>query len=142
MEHSARIPVARIPAATFPTGSMRRRRIVTAALVGIAACAATASLALVAPAPARAQALRTIPQKAVPGVLELGNFPEALIDGNAVRLGAGARIHDLNNRIVMPASLAGARHRVLYTRDGSGFVDRVWFASEAEFGAAEAKQRR
>lgn len=121
--------------------SAGRRRFVATGFVALAASVTASSLALVGPTPARAQALRTIPPKAVPGIIELKNFPDAVIDGNAVRLSAGARIHDLDNRIVMPASLAGARHRVLYTRDGSGLVDRVWFATDAEFEAAQAKRR-
>lgn len=90
---------------------------------------------------ASAQALRTIPASAVPGKLEPRVFPEALLDGRPVRLAAGARIHDRDNRIVMPASLAGAQLSVLYTTDMNGAIDRVWLPSEAELAAAKARSR-
>lgn len=107
--------------------------LASALLTGLAA-------AVVFPQPAFAQArVRAIPQKAAAGVLEMRAFPSAVLDGDPVRLGAGARIRDLDNRIVLPASLSGT-HRVLYTKDGAGLINEVWLATEAEFRAAREKQ--
>ncbi|MFP5407043.1 MAG: hypothetical protein ACLGHY_12155 [Gammaproteobacteria bacterium] len=73
-------------------------------------------------------------------MLEIKVFPLAVLDGTPVRLGAGARIRDLENRIVTPASLSGA-HRVLYTIDGAGLINEAWLATEAEFRAARNRKQ-
>lgn len=125
-----------------PAGARARAAGPRLAALATAAAIAFGTLAsLATPAAALAQALRSIPASAVPGKLEPKAFPEALLDGRPVRLSAGARIHDRDNRIVLPASLAGARLKVLYARDFNGQIDRVWLPSEAEFAAANARRR-
>jgi len=57
-----------------------------------------------------------------------------------VRLAAGARIHDADNRIVMPSTLSGA-FDVLVERDPSGQVGRVWILTPAELAAAQERER-
>lgn len=105
------------------------------------ALAASPFLAALAPAPAaHAQLLRTFPEKARLGRFEMRIFPEAVFDGSTVRLAAAARIHDTNNRIVMPASLSGT-HDVLVEDDPSGQIGRVWILTPEELAAARERKK-
>ncbi len=115
----------------LPPQSCTRR----SALLALAA----GPLALATPR-AFAQIVRTFPEKARPGRLEMRIFPDAVLDGEAVRLAAGARIHDAQNRIVMPASLSGT-HDVLVEDDASGQIGRVWILTPDEREAARERQR-
>jgi len=87
-----------------------------------------------------AQVMRNLPPDARPGRFEMRVFPEASLDGQAVRLGAGARIYDQRNMIVMPASLSGT-FDALVERDPGGQVGRVWLLTPAELEAAQARER-
>ena len=89
---------------------------------------------------AAAQAERTFPVAARLGRLEMRNFPEATLDDAPVRLGAGARIYDERNMIVMPAALSGVLD-VLVERDLVGDIGRVWILSPGELKAAQARER-
>lgn len=113
----------------------RKRRRAVAALLAL-------PLALVALAPAhraQAQLLRSFPENARPGRLEMRIFPEAVLDGKPVRLAAGARIYDTDNRIVMPASLSGT-HEVLVDEDASGSIARIWLPTSEELAAARERE--
>lgn len=89
---------------------------------------------------AHAQLLRSFPGKARLARFEMRLFPEALLDGESVRLAAAARIHDTDNRIVMPASLSGA-YDVLVEDDASGQIGRVWILTPEELAAARERQQ-
>lgn len=89
---------------------------------------------------ARAQLLRSFPEKARLARLEMRIFPEALLDGETARLAGAARIHDTNNRIVMPASLSGT-HDVLVEDDASGQIARVWVLTPEELAAARERAK-
>ena len=83
-------------------------------------------------APASAQVNRIIPIEAVPGLFKPAIFPEAFMNGQPVRLGAGARIYDEQNMIRMPASLSG-NYRVAFVRGNMGEILQIWMLSEAEY---------
>lgn len=119
----------------LPPYPRSRRRV----LVAIAASPLALS-ALAAPHAARAQLQRSFPEKARLGRLEMRIFPEAVLDGETVRLAAAARIHDANNRIVMPASLSGT-YDVLVADDASGQIARVWILTPAELAAARERSK-
>lgn len=89
--------------------------------------------------PAGAQ-VRFIPQDAALGVLEMGVFPEARIDGVIVRFGAGARIFNANNQIVLPASLTSAV-RVAYIADFQGLLRKIWLVTDREAQALQQATR-
>jgi hypothetical protein len=72
------------------------------------------------------------------GTLRIGVFPEAVLDGQAIRLGAGARIRDEQNLIRPPATVAGDR-RVAYRRGAMGEVTEVWLLTDAEYRATAAR---
>ena len=89
---------------------------------------------------ATAQSTRSFPVAARLGRLELRVFPEGQLDGAPVRLGAGARIFDQRNVIVMPGTLSG-QYDVLVERDTVGDIGRVWILTADELKAAQARER-
>ncbi len=89
--------------------------------------------------PAIAQ-VREFPPNTRLGVLRMGAYPEASIDGQPVRFAPGARIRDRANMLVLPGSLDGAA-RVRFTTDTLGLVDRAWVLTDEEIAQA-AKDRR
>jgi hypothetical protein len=95
-----------------------------------------AGLALVAATTAAAQdmVLRTAPKDVKPATIAISATPpEITVDGKADRLSPGSRIRDRDNRIVMPASLAGQTVYTVYRRDAMGLVHEVWLLSAEEF---------
>ncbi|MCD6734315.1 MAG: hypothetical protein LT103_12065 [Burkholderiaceae bacterium] len=101
---------------------------------------AGAAAALACWLPASAQGTRSFPQAARPGRFAVRVFPEAMLDGQSVRLSAGARIYDQRNMIVMPASLSGS-FDALVERDPVGDISRVWLLTPEEFQAAQVRER-
>ncbi|MBX3604181.1 MAG: hypothetical protein KF788_02860 [Piscinibacter sp.] len=81
---------------------------------------------------ASAQSLRHFPADALRGELVVGAAPDVQINGQAARLGAGARVRGIDNLVKMPASLAGQKFLVHYTVDPQGLLREVWILSEAE----------
>lgn len=114
------------------------------ALIRIAALALSSGLpALMQPALAQApgipaQGLRQIPADARYGEFEILAYPEATIDGKAVRLAAGTQIRDARNMIALPSTVSG-RHPALYRLDPSGQLSRVWLLAPGEIEAARAR---
>lgn len=91
------------------------------------------------PVAAQAQAvLRTPPilPTAQRGLLVVTQPPEALLNGQPVRLAPGARIRGRDNLLVLSASLVGQELAVRFTRDPLGLLHEVWILSEAELQAA------
>ncbi len=119
----------------LPPQARTRRRAALAL-----AASPVAAFALAFPPPAQAQLLRVFPEKARLARLELRIFPEAVVDGETVRLAAAARIHDTSNRIVMPASLSGT-HDVLLEDDASGQIGRIWILTSEELAAARERKK-
>src|SRR3954452_7920634 len=94
-------------------------------LFALATLAALAPVLL--PTPAVAQGImREAPKDVVLAQMAVGAPPEILIDGKADRLSPGYRIRDLNNMLVLSASLAGTTMPVVYRRDAAGLVHEVW----------------
>jgi hypothetical protein len=114
------------------------------ALIRIASLALAASLPASIPAAraqgtgAQAPGLRLIPADARYGEFELVAYPEATIDGKAMRLAAGAQIRDARNMIALPATVSG-RHPALYRIDPTGQLSRVWLLAPEEIEAARAR---
>jgi hypothetical protein len=101
------------------------RRALLAAPLLLAATLASGAAAL-------AQSTRPIPASAEVGRLQIGVFPEATLDGRAVRLGPGTRIYDANNMISPPGGIVGER-KVAFVRGTIGEVNQVWLLNDAEF---------
>lgn len=84
--------------------------------------------------PVAAQTLRReAPADVKPARMTVTQPPEIQLDGNADRLSPGARIRDLNNMVVLSASLAGRTLPVVYRRDAAGLVHEVWILTEDEY---------
>ncbi len=115
-----------------------RRRLFRIALQAFAALLASMLLAISA---AQAQP-RPIPEQARYGTLVLGVFPEARLDGKAVRLGAGARVFDQRNLIVTPASIKDARNYVAFVTGPQNEIVTAWILTGAEIEELRARQRR
>lgn len=81
---------------------------------------------------ASAQSLRAFPADALRGEIVIGQSPEVSLNGQAARLGAGARLRGPDNMVRMPASLIGQKFLVHYTVDTQGLLREVWILSEAE----------
>ena len=106
----------------------RRRRLLGAAVRAVAAALAAVSLV----AAASAQVNRTIPTEALPGIFKPSIFPQAFMNGQPVVLGAGVRIHDKQNMILMPASLSGD-YRVAFVRGNMNEILQIWILTDAEY---------
>ncbi len=109
--------------------------------IALQAFAALLASILVAISAAQAQS-RPIPEQARHGTLVLGVFPEARLDGKAVRLGAGARVFDQRNLIVTPASIKDARNYVAFVTGPQNEILTAWILTDAEIEALRARQRR
>jgi len=93
--------------------------------------------ALVMPASAVAQ-LRQIPDSARRGSIVHIQDVVVEIDGQGMRLSAGAQTRGRNNLIMVPMSLPpGAL--VKYTLDGTGQIHRVWVLTAEEAAAPDKK---
>ena len=101
------------------------------AMVGLLAACALTPHALWAQTPTD-QAVRAFPENARRGILKITTPPYALVDGQTTKLSPGARIRDMNNRIVLSAQLVGRELRVNYTREASGLLHDVWILTDAE----------
>lgn len=80
--------------------------------------------------------LRAFPDKTKVGLLQMGNFPEAQIDGRRILFAAGGRILNESNLSVVPMSVQGPV-RIRYQLDPMGQVMTAWILSEQEARAAK-----
>ena len=94
-----------------------------------------------AAAPARAQ-IRRIPEDARLATLKLGVFPDAELNGKAVKLGPGVRIYNQDNIIVVPSTVKDARLVVAYVTGSLGEVVAAWILKDAEYQQIRARQKK
>ena len=76
---------------------------------------------------------RPAPKDVVLGRMAVTLPPEVTIDGKPDRLAPGSRIRDLNNMVVLSATLAGKTIPVVYRRDAAGLVHEVWQVTDGEY---------
>jgi hypothetical protein len=96
-------------------------------------CAAALSLALALLTPAaQAQTHRFFPQPALRGELVITQHPDALLNGQPVRLAPGSRVKGETNLLQQPASLAGQKLTVHYTVEPGGLLMDVWVLNPVE----------
>lgn len=129
--------------ATTPTTAKLRPGHLDALRLGVRVLAALLLTVIIgiAAAPARAQ-VRTIPHDAQLGTLKLGVFPDAVLNGKAVKLGPGARIYNQENTIVVPSSLLNVTNVVAYVTGSLGEVVAVWILKDAEIRQLRARPKR
>jgi hypothetical protein len=94
---------------------------------------------LVLPTAALAQ-LRQIPDAAKRG--NIVHIRESLveIDGQPMRLSAGAQLRSRDNLLIVPVSLPPGAP-VKYTLDGTGQIHRIWVLTPEEAAAPDKKLR-
>ena len=108
-----------------------------AILAGLAwaACVALAGLASTLAPDVRAQGIqREAPKDVIAARMVVTAPPGITLDGKPDRLSPGSRIRDLNNMLVLSASISGKDLPVVYRRDGAGLVHEVWLLTEDEYG--------
>ncbi len=76
---------------------------------------------------------RSAPKDVVLGRITVTAPPQITVDGKPDRLSPGARIRDLNNMLVLSASIVDQPIPVVYRRDGAGLVHEVWQLTEDEY---------
>jgi len=97
-------------------------------LLSLVFSAACASL----PAAAQFMQMRFLPPNGERGILgPTQSFPAVVIGRNVLLLTPGARIYDKDNRTIVHAQLPpGAA--VIYSRDQTGYVQRIYILTEQE----------
>jgi hypothetical protein len=93
-------------------------------------CVFVLLLTLAAALPAQAQ--RVFQSNALRGELLVTQPPEALLNGQPIRLAPGARIRNASNMLQLSGALLGQKLGVNYTVDPAGELRDVWILSEAE----------
>lgn len=95
-----------------------------------------AALALAVPVLAQAQNItqRQFPANSLRGELQITQPPEALLNGQPVRLAPGARIRGGDNLLVLSGAIQGQKYPVIYTIDTYGLLINVWLLREDEAG--------
>lgn len=96
---------------------------------------ALAVLALLASAAfAQNVVVRDAPRDVTPAIIAVSATPPIIqVNGKDDRLSPGARLRDRDNRLVLPATLAGQSVYAVYRRDASGLVHDVWLLSSDEY---------
>ena len=79
-----------------------------------------------------ADAARTFPANAQRGEVKAHQYPYYTIGKVTYRMGAGGRIYNEHNMIVMPASVLQKTAHVMYTVDLGGNLHRMWLLTPAE----------
>ena len=78
--------------------------------------------------------VREAPKDVKPAVIAVSATPPIItVNGVADRLSPGARVHDLNNMLVLSGSLAGKTLYTVYRRDAAGLVHEVWLLTAEEY---------
>jgi hypothetical protein len=119
------------------TPARRTARLVVQALAALL----LSLLVALAAAPAKAQ-VRQIPEHAKLATLKLGIFPDAELNGKAVKLGPGVRIYNQENTIVVPSTIKDARLVVAYVTGSLGEVVVAWILKDAEYQQIRARQKK
>lgn len=71
-------------------------------------------------------------------MLQMGNFPEALLDNQRIRFAPGVRLLNEHNIAVVPMSIEGPK-RIRYRLDSLGQIDLAWILTTAEAQAVVDK---
>lgn len=106
---------------SFP--HLRRHLLLSLGLLAVGVSATTAQAQGV---------VRNFPEKALRGVMEIGQPPWITMDGKTAQLSPGSRIRSTSNTIVMSAGLIGQKLVVNYVLAPGGLVHDVWLLTEAE----------
>lgn len=78
---------------------------------------------------------RHFPANAKSGKVQIVDYTQVLIDGKTRTLATGARIWSTDNLTVVPNALGDASHRIVYTENPDGTIDRIWLLTDEESAA-------
>lgn len=105
-----------------------------AAAAALAASTLLAGLLAALPLTAAAQGIvREAPKDVRPARMVVTAAPHITLDGKPEQLSPGARIRDLNNMLVLSASITGQDIPVVYRRDAARLVHEVWVLTPDEY---------
>jgi hypothetical protein len=91
-----------------------------------------AALALLAGLAQAQVPLRDTPKDVKHGHITITTPPQIDLDGKPDRLSPGARIRNIDNRIIMSSTLVGKTVPVVYRRETTGLVHEVWILTPEE----------
>jgi hypothetical protein len=100
--------------------------MVLSLLVGALLMAASASAQMM---------VRQFPANVKRGVMTVTAPPQVMINGSALRLSPGVRIHAPNNLLVMSGALIGQQYAVNYRLEQNDLVREIWILNQAEVDA-------
>jgi len=113
---------------------MRTRLALAAPLAAFAASSLVFAPLALSSTSAQAQGMqRETPRDVSLATIAIDLPPEITLNGKPDRLSPGARIRDLNNMLVLSASLSGKTVHAVYRRDASALVHEVWLLSPEEY---------
>ena len=78
---------------------------------------------------------RPFPANAKSGKVQIVDYTQVLIDGKTRTLASGARIWSADNLTVVPNALGDTVHRIAYTENPDGTIDRIWLLTDEESAA-------
>ena len=125
------------PSVLTPDPAAKVLRLVLQALAALV----LSILVGIAATPAQAQ-IRPIPANARLATLKLGVFPDAELNGKAIRLGPGARIYNRDNIIIIPSTLKDVAMVVAYVTGSLGEVVTVWILTDDEIRQVRARAKQ
>jgi hypothetical protein len=86
-----------------------------------------AALLLAAPLLAQGQVSRVFPADSLQGHARFASAPQMSVNCIPYALGPGVHVYDEHHRLLLTGQLAGLHGHVVFERDASGNVTRVWF---------------
>ncbi len=78
---------------------------------------------------------RPFPANVKSGKVQIVDYTQVLIDGKSRMLASGARIWSTDNLTVVPNALGDTPHRIAYTENPDGTIDRIWLLTDEEAAA-------
>jgi hypothetical protein len=97
----------------------------------MASCALALCPQAFAQVPAYGRAI-PLPVQSLRGEIVFGQPPEVTLNGKEARLAPGARIRDLDNRLLLSGNVVGQKFKVNYVADTYGLLMNVWLLGPAE----------
>ena len=84
---------------------------------------------------------RKFPENTKSGTVQIVDYTQVMIDGKQRNLTSGARIWSKDNLTVVPNALGTDSHRIAYTENPDGTIDRIWLLTETESAAMPSSRR-
>lgn len=89
---------------------------------------------------AQAQTLRLFPAGSAQGNAHFGAWPNLTVNCTPYTMGPGVRVLDQEQRVMLTGQLPGIKSHVVFQRDASGNVFRVWLVNDKDPSLANVPQ--